>query len=1064
MLVTNSKESIIKQINDQCVEIYKNKLELMNITTNNLEYKNRKFELGENSSYFLKDLTNYIPNLLTHLWENPKVVSTLLSNSDIDDIKNHLASFIVNNFYENILSSNSIENNLMFVLTLLLKEEINNLKNVNEPEMFLNNSPCSLLLKEIIKKDNIRQYFKQVLLNIIENLETYSSDNFFNLNIKNLQELFDKNKEDNSNEIIKGHNQLGILDEKINKQKIIYYRINNSLMSINRFDEDSKIFIDNEFKKIDEFTQKYVSNLTIKDLKKMIAEKYNNNKNMKDYCTNQIINCGQNMVNRDFYSNKIFMENLYCSRSSREILFLYQYDFVKIIEFIDQIFMSIKNNLYLIPYSLKCLCKIISELIISKFSDINEPQKMAFISCFFCKILLIPIFENPGFNLLIDNFIISRNTLNNIKVIVKVLGQLISGKLFTNCEMNCDYTPFNWYFLEKMPEIYEIFEQLTKVSLPQFIDDFLKGNLKEDYHYNYFKENTDKNILYRAICYNVNDISILLNSMVKCKEKIFINNDTLILKKTFDKLNSDNNRKLIEELKSNEEYEILQRQKNVVNPIKSLIKINKEQIEFEQYKGRQKLTHFLLTSLLTNEKYSELFKNKVENKPNYTIKELKKIDSKEDKIKNNIIKTKNFLICLLYNYSNFATIDSHHDKDYDTVKILNIMKTYLKLSNHVFDEFIPTEWYINSLLEYLKKIPLEYRENDFQKLYEEIEDEINLAIKKIDFGALSLCFEKVKISHKEKNYYCQIKELINNILLNEKVKSIIEDEFIPVKINFTYTADKKEFILRKSKMKEKDYFKKKSENKLKLNLCKSIKSFTKKFPNLTLCNELIETDLIKIQRELNIQGKLSEYLDIIKDHLMTNKKVACDEDMEPIIKKIEEHIMTKIYNKIFPTSKSEKDEMIETKCNELAWTEPKHFIQENKLNYVFDSFLPDAIHFFKKIEEEKSPMKKIENMKEIFNSIYKLVKFNGDDNNTGVDDLMPILNYAFIKAKPIMIYSNLMYIDLYIGDLRSKEEGSQLTQLMALCDYICSLEAEDLLGVSKEEFTSKCSGNIPDSF
>ena len=1063
MIVSNSKENIIKQINDQCVEIYKNKLELMNITSNNLEYRNRKFELGENQNDFLKDLTNYIPNLLTHLWENPKAISTLLSYSDIDDIKNHLASFIVNNFYENILSSNSIENNLMFVFTLLLKEEINNLKNVNEPEVFLDNSPCSLLLKEIIKKDNIRQYFKQVLLNIIENLETYSSDNYFNLDIKSLKELFDKNKEDNSNETIKGHNQIGILDEKINKQKIIYYRINNSLMSINRFDEDSdegKIFIDNEFKKVDEFTQKYVCNLTIKDIKAMITEKYLDNKNMKDYCTNQIINCGQNMVNRDFYSNKLFMENLYCSRSSREILYLYQYDFVKIIEFIDQIFLSIKENMYLIPYSLKCICKIISELIINKFPDINEPQKMAFISCFFCKILLIPVLENPGFNLLIDNFIISRNTLNNIKIIVKVLGQLISGKFFTNCENNCDYTPFNWYFLEKMPDIYEIFEQLTKVSLPQFIDDFLKGKLEDDYHYNYFKENTDKNIFYRAICYNVNDINIILNSMDKCKEKIFINNDTLILKKTFDKLNLENNKKLIEELIANEEYEILQRQKNVANPIKSLMKINKEQIEFEQYKGRQKLTHFLLTSLLTNEKYSDLFKSKEENKPNYTIKELKKATTKKDKAKNNIIKTKNYLICLLYNYSNFATIDSHQDKSYDTINILNILKTYLKLSNHVFDEFIPTEWYINSLLEYLKKIPKEYRENDFQKLYEEIEDEINLAIKKIDFGALSLCFEKVKISHKEKNYYFQIKGLINNLLLNEKVKSIIEDEFIPVKIDFTYTNDKKGFILKKSKMKEKDYFKKKSENKIKLNLCKSIKSFTKKFPNLTLCKDIIEPDLIKVQTELNIPGKLSEYLNMIKEHLLTNKKVSAEEDMESIIKKIEEHIMTKIYNKIFPMNKSEKDEMIEQKCIELAWTEPKHFIQEKKLNYVFDSFLPDAIHFFTKIEEEKSPMKKIENMKEIFNSIYKLVKFNGDDNNTGVDDLMPILNYAFIKAKPIMIYSNLMFIDLYIGDLKNKEEGSQLTQLMALCDYICSLEAKDLLGVSNEEFTSKCSGNI----
>ena len=164
------------------------------------------------------------------------------------------------------------------------------------------------------------------------------------MNIKNLKELFDKNKEDNSNEVTKGLSQVGNLDEKINKQKIIYYRVNNSLMSINRFEEDSeegKIFIDNEFKKVDEFTQKYVNNITIKDLKEMITGKFCDNQNMKDYCTNQIINCGQNMVNRDFYSNKLFMENLYCSQSSREILFLYQYDFVKIIEFIDQIFLSL---------------------------------------------------------------------------------------------------------------------------------------------------------------------------------------------------------------------------------------------------------------------------------------------------------------------------------------------------------------------------------------------------------------------------------------------------------------------------------------------------------------------------------------------------------------------------------------------------------------------------------------------------------------------------------------------------------------------------------------------------
>ena len=40
-------------------------------------------------------------------------------------MKDHLSNFICNNFYENILSANYIENNLLYLILLLLKEEIN---------------------------------------------------------------------------------------------------------------------------------------------------------------------------------------------------------------------------------------------------------------------------------------------------------------------------------------------------------------------------------------------------------------------------------------------------------------------------------------------------------------------------------------------------------------------------------------------------------------------------------------------------------------------------------------------------------------------------------------------------------------------------------------------------------------------------------------------------------------------------------------------------------------------------------------------------------------------------
>ena len=41
----------------------------------------------------------------------------------------------------------------------------------------------------------------------------------------------------------------------------------------------------------------------------------------------------------------------------------------------------------------------------------------------------------------------------------------------------------------------------------------------------------------------------------------------------------------------------------------------------------------------------------------------------------------------------------------------------MQSSNFVVDETIPSEWYISSLYEYLKKIPDDLTKNDFENLY-----------------------------------------------------------------------------------------------------------------------------------------------------------------------------------------------------------------------------------------------------------------------------------------------------------------------------------------------------------
>jgi hypothetical protein len=131
---------------------------------------------------------------------------------------------------------------------------------------------------------------------------------------------------------------------------------------------------------------------------------------------------------------------------------------------------------------------------------------------------------------------------------------------------------------------------------------------------------------------------------------------------------------------------------------------------------------------------------------------------------------------------------------------------------------------------------------------------------------------------------------------------------------------------------------------------------------------------------------------------------------------------------------------------------------KDKKNFVYDSFLPEVIQYFKMIDIEKSPRKKLINMSNIYKSISNLVDFNNGEGKAdiGVDDQMPILNYSFIKAQPERIYSNCRFMELYIGEKSCKEEGSQLSQLMGICMYVKDISYNSLIDVTEEEFNLKC--------
>ena len=1009
-----------------------------------LNLEDKKYELvvdNDDHCRFFKEMNTYIPKLLYYLWAKPKTVSKILYLSDKLLVKDHLAPLIVNNFYENIISSNYIEDNLMYVITLLLKNEISEINDEKDSEKFLEETACGYVLEQLRAKNDIKYYFKNIISDILKKMEAENSGGDINLNVKQIQEKYQKTKEELDKLYKKTGKKKKIIDEGFYRKILI-----SNVSSYQEEDNESGFLIpkDNIDPKL--FNSKYIPDLTKSELETKKNNTSENEQKMIDYYDFNIKNCEKD----DSYGNQKLLQNIFDSPISKEVLASYQIEFSKIINTINKLIENLLQDLYLLPYSVKCVCKIIFLLLNKKFGNIGEVQRNAFIAKFFFNKLFAPIFENPGLGASIDEIIISETTKHNATIINLVLKKLVSGRLFrTDIDSDSDYTPLNWFFLDKMPEVFKFFESITKVTLPNFIEKLINDELPKDFELDYFEENKDEVIFHRSICFTLYDLDALLISMDKCKSIIFENEKEEELKPlrlTFEKLVGENCSKIMKKLKDKKEYE-----KIMVPDGKN--KKNKQ--ELKETEGREILKYFLLTDLITNKKYTRLFEIEQE-KANYSIKELKKTETPEEITKNNIIKVKNFFCNLLYNFHTLVKTDFDEGTLSNTNSILKEIKKYIKSSDFVIDGSIPSEWYVSSLLEYLKKLPEELSKDDFKELYNEMEKDISSSIKELDFEALSICLGKAKFAKRIKvNYETTYKHILN-IDLNVKVQKIIEKDFIPVEIHYKYTKKEKEFYIEeKPNIKEKNSLDILEEGREKKNICRTIKLFTKKFPDLVKTQISYDKTLTEMDEEMKLNENLQKYFNIIKKKIEKEQKNADENELLEINNKIYDYVMEKIYEKIFPVEPDPEDNLIFRKCFLLSWVEPKHFIG-NKKNYVFDSFLPDVIEFFGKLDKEKSPRIKFIYMKKIFVAINDVLRFNGKEGEAGVDDQMPILNYSFIKAKPQHISSNYKFMNIFIGKNRNRSEGSQLTQISGICEHVMNLTYDQLNGVTKEEFDEKC--------
>ena len=123
---------------------------------------------------------------------------------------------------------------------------------------------------------------------------------------------------------------------------------------------------------------------------------------------------------------------------------------------------------------------------------------------------MIPLFKSP-FNLFINDFVISRQTLDNLTIFFEIFSKFALGNLFTDEKFIVHYKPFNRYFIEKIPKLFEFYNNLIKINCIDFIEEKAEENFINDY----FKRNSQSNqlIMHRSFCFSLNDIFVLMNNI-----------------------------------------------------------------------------------------------------------------------------------------------------------------------------------------------------------------------------------------------------------------------------------------------------------------------------------------------------------------------------------------------------------------------------------------------------------------------------------------------------------------------------------------------------------------------
>ena len=1085
---------------------------------NNDQLNSPSFFISNDSENPLKEVSDPIKNLLFILRNNYDYLIRLLSLMNQNDFSegsnrikvNSLVELFNNQFYENILIPNPEQQELLILIYKLLEEEILPM-GIASPDDFLNNNSfLGIFLSSYSKRQDIIGYISMVLNPIILSIDNEDKE-CLDLSINSIRKYLDKEDKDKRNNMKKtihekmdfdlGPNALkDFLFSKIPKTKIKFK--NNFELEAEKEKEDeiknnptSKD--DNEPREIDKNMRQN------KKLRRTITEKttihfnkdldYNNDykyelnqdklfaklKNTKDEDLKDFFIKQLELMNNDpnKYTNEGILklldfkiENDKKEQLKQEaVVENYKENFLFIKKIIGLLLQTIVDKIIILPYPLRCICKIIYLLISKKFPHLPKYTINSFIGKFILNKFIFPVLNLETKNA-VDLRIFSLKTKKCLDIIMNVLSKANSGTLY-DTYTDPEKTIFNQYLIEIIPILNKFYEKVIDVQLPKILDDLIdktkqkieenenkkffnfkhKKVVKKDYPaetpkpkdkqmppplFNYFSENSDEILHLQSICFSVEDILFIIELIGRNIQLFKDLPKYNFFEKTYKRIANGNN--------------IL---KNVIS---------------ENLKNNNKRPFFLIFKEEKNAQLEKLMNQKKEDRSTFESSE-QDSDLICKRIKfciKTILKGLNLLNSKDFAYLNFA---NSTDKFFSALKYtLDELGEYSELSSN-----IPLKWYAQYIYNYKKELSDLYQKNDFSKLYEEIyreESNILNELKSLSSTVITRdgmnlrCAEKIKEKAEyelkiieEAKKYIQIEKFIDTVKIevclmpNDEMNSrasMNNNYFpIPLKINDIKNCEHNS-----------------NSNEKSPNHIFYIRDFISKFSdNITIkskhnkigLSNLVNEDIKKGEKKYQIDKIIRNYMSFVKKQVKSNEKLfgkLREEEIKEILEKIENYILRHIYKYVYPTMQIEGDKNFYKDTRKLEWIKPENL--EIKKLYV--NQLKFAEKYIKRLDKAYSVYDKLDCINNAYVTMNNTIKFiSGKNEDAGQDELTPLFQYILIKSHPEYLVTNINYLKCFLSeeDLIG-QKGFYATQMESAYSFIANIKYTDLK-MTKEEFELK---------